>query len=114
MSDDEYIELMREIARLRRRLEMFDDQGRLLPESADGIACRDETIRLQDDRINRLRASNAALLSLAHQYAGECLECKGTGLVALYDYDGQGSDADDQPCPECADIRAAIESAEGK
>ena len=41
-----------EITRLRARLEV--EPG--WPESADGIACRDETIRLQDARIASLRA----------------------------------------------------------
>lgn len=44
-----------EITRLRARLEVMPEW----PESADGIACRDETIRLQDARIASLRAELA-------------------------------------------------------
>lgn len=44
-----------EITRLRARLEV--EPG--WPESADGIACRDETIRLQDAQIASLRAELA-------------------------------------------------------
>lgn len=52
--------------------------------------------------------SAPALLALARQYASECATCGGTGLVTIYDYDGNGSDADDQPCEDCADIRSVI------
>lgn len=31
-----------------------DDDGNRLPESCDGIACRNDTIKLQDERIDRL------------------------------------------------------------
>lgn len=44
-----------EITRLRARLEVEPGWS----ESADGIACRDETIRLQDARIASLRAELA-------------------------------------------------------
>ena len=44
-----------EITRLRARLEVEPGWS----ESADGIACRDETIRLQDAHITRLRAELA-------------------------------------------------------
>jgi hypothetical protein len=30
-----------------------------------------------------------------------CETCGGSGLVTIFDYDGNGSDADDQPCPDC-------------
>jgi hypothetical protein len=33
-----------------------------------------------------------------------CDTCHGTGLVTIYNYDGAGSDADDQPCPDCQGI----------
>jgi DnaJ-class molecular chaperone len=42
------------------------------------------------------------------ELAGECAECSGTGLVTIHNYDGHGSDADDQPCPECEDIHVVI------
>jgi uncharacterized small protein (DUF1192 family) len=44
-----------EIDRLRARLEVRDDGG------PDGITCRDETIKLQDEVIARLRAENERL-----------------------------------------------------
>jgi chromosome segregation ATPase len=51
-----------EIERLRERLEMYPvklttgevDRGELLSESCDGIACRDETIKLLEAEIERL------------------------------------------------------------
>jgi DnaJ-class molecular chaperone len=42
------------------------------------------------------------------EWAGECAECGGTGLVTIYNHDGHGSDADDQPCGDCEDIRETI------
>ena len=44
-----------EITRLRARLEVRDDGG------PDGILCRDESIRMQDAEIARLRAEVEAL-----------------------------------------------------
>lgn len=37
-----------------------------------------------------------------------CHKCNGSGLITIYDYDGNGSDADDQPCPVCALEREAL------
>jgi hypothetical protein len=34
---------------------------------------------------------------------GFCERCGGTRLVTIFNYDGCGSDADDQPCPECSE-----------
>ncbi len=53
-----------EIGRLRERLEMgwgTDGNGNRvpIPDEYDGIYCRDETIRLQDEQIDRLRAWRA-------------------------------------------------------
>lgn len=64
-------------------------------------------------QIQKLAVSHAELLTLARLYASECGECGGTGLRTIYNYDDHGSDADDQPCLYCADIRAAIAKAEG-
>ena len=44
-----------EITRLRERLEVVPGWS----EDVDGIGCRDETIRLQDERIERLRTKLA-------------------------------------------------------
>jgi hypothetical protein len=68
---------------------------------------------IEDRRANKAEKQRDALLSLVERYASEC-SCGGTGLRTIYNYDGHGSDADDQPCQECADIRAAIASAKGE
>lgn len=31
----------------------------------------------------------------------KCERCGDSGLVTIFNYDGNGSDADDQPCPDC-------------
>jgi hypothetical protein len=52
------------------------------------------------------------LLALARQYASECAECDGAGLVTITTYPGGIEvDNDDQPCPACTDIRAVIAKA---
>lgn len=53
----------------------------------------------------RLRSDRDALLALAKQYASECAECDG---------DGYHDDGERAPCPECYDIRAVIQKAEGQ
>jgi len=55
-------------------------------------------------------ARNRAFLQAAQMLEDyePCERCDGSGLITIMDYDGYGSDADDQPCPECA---AAIQSA---
>lgn len=35
--------------------------------------------------------------------ASECERCGGSKLVTIFNFDGNGSDADDQPCPVCVD-----------
>ena len=50
------------IAELEARLELYAADGTRLPESCDGIACRDETIKLQDNRIAKLEAENVWLM----------------------------------------------------
>ncbi|MDB6104092.1 MAG: hypothetical protein JWO52_4091 [Gammaproteobacteria bacterium] len=69
----------------------------------------------------RLIAAAPDLLALAHQYASECSNCGGKGVVTRqYGGDGYGdrcaalADADDQPCDECEDIRKVIDAAEGR
>lgn len=54
------------------------------------------------------------LLALARQYASECCACNGSGLVTIHDYDGNGSDADDQMCGDCEDIRQVLAKATGE
>mgnify|MGYP003517323134 CR=1 FL=1 len=60
---DAYTVMGAEIDRLRARLEVRDDGG------PDGISCRDESIRLQDTEIARLRAENERLKADAARYA---------------------------------------------
>ena len=44
-----------EIERLEDRLEVYDSTGKVrMPEDCDGIACRDATIRLLDERVEAL------------------------------------------------------------
>lgn len=59
----------------------------------------------------QLAAAAPELLALARQYASECGACRGTGLVTVHH---RGMDCDDQPCLECADIRAVIAKATGE
>lgn len=53
----------------------------------------------------RLIAAAPDLLALAKQFASECSECEGLG----YHDDGERA-----PCPDCFDIRAVIDKAEGR
>jgi len=53
-----------------------------------------------DAAIARARAfTQAAEMAKAYK---PCEKCKGSRVVTIFDYDGHGSDADDQPCQECA------------
>lgn len=74
---------------------------------ADRVAVRIAIVA----RAAELLRTGIDLLEMTKRYASECGECSGTGLVTIYNHDGHGSDADDQPCPECADIRAVIAKA---
>lgn len=68
--------------------------------------------REQAEPIARLMAAAPELLALARQYASECGDCNGTGLVTITTWPGGIEvDNDDQPCPDCADIRAVIAKA---
>jgi hypothetical protein len=49
-----------------------------------------------------------ALLSLVERYASECSGCSGSGVAPPRNFH-----TDEGPCPDCADIRAAIASAKG-
>ena len=107
--------LKNEVARLRRRLEndrvWRERDGELveepadLPESQDGIACRDETIKLQDEKIDELKKLNAELLAALRAVA-----------VALDCNTSQGGDLEKRlykANPETPQaVRAAIASAE--
>jgi len=83
----------RERDRLENRLEVYADNGERLPESCDGIASRDATIQLMDERIERLEARAVrceacmgdGTIEYGHPNAPEpdrvetCRECNGTG-----------------------------------
>lgn len=60
----------------------------------------------------RLIAAAPDLLALAKQLASECCGCSGTGLVWQYTADHQP--LAEEPCADCADIRAVIAKAEGR
>lgn len=45
--------------------------------------------------------NNARFATESHKPNSVCERCGGTGLVTIHNYDGNGSDADDQRCPEC-------------
>lgn len=85
-----------EIARLRERLEVtfaYDLSGKRIEVLAgsipDGIACRDETIKMQDAEIARLReaalaAQNAAPQSPADLASVPSKRVRGRWLLALH------------------------------
>ena len=57
-----------------------------------------------------LREQNLRMRDYLLALAKECIRCHGTGLRTLnYVRDGIEMDADDQPCPDCAEIRAVLE-----
>jgi len=53
-----------------------------------------------DAALARARAFTQAA-EMARNYV-LCDTCKGSRVVTIFDYDGHGSDADDQPCQECS------------
>jgi uncharacterized coiled-coil protein SlyX len=61
-------------AALRKRLEVSDDHG------YDGISCRDETIRLQDDRIESLAAQLAEAQDRLERMQGGIASCIGGAM----------------------------------
>jgi DnaJ-class molecular chaperone len=67
----------------------------------------------------KLIAASPDLLALAIQYASECAECDGTGIVSRQiGGDGYGDRcagvADvEAPCPDCEDIRKVLRKVAG-
>lgn len=64
----------------------------------------------------RLAFAAPDLFAMVERYASECGECNGTGVVQEFcDASASGIShaypGRDQPCSECADIRAAISKA---
>lgn len=78
-----------------------------------GIALRSSTeIELANAR---LIAAAPDLLALAKQVATECAECDGRGVHEIgTDCIGGEVIPVTEPCPDCADIRAVIDKAEGR
>lgn len=62
----------------------------------------------------RLIAAAPELLAILRKLAGECAECEGSGESGHTHSDGTQYSTSDPPCPDCADIRAVINKAEGK
>ncbi len=63
---DELIQAQKEvIERLEDRLEVYDSTGKVrLPEDCDGIACRDETIKMLDEQRKSQSAENKILRAI--------------------------------------------------
>jgi hypothetical protein len=64
-------------------------------------------------RAAELLRAGSDLLAMTQRYASECGECNGTGVVQEFcDASASGSShaypGRDEPCPDCADIRALI------
>ena len=72
---------------------------------------------VQWDDYDSLLALNAELLAAVEEAASECAECGGTGMHTVH-IDGSDThaacDADEQACPDCADLRALIARAKGE
>lgn len=62
----------------------------------------------------RLIAAAPDLLALARRCAHECAECNGSAEIVCNDRGGDPADDYSKPCPECADIWAVINKAEGR
>lgn len=62
-----------------------------------------------------LYAAASELLALAEQYASECGECSGTGIVPQQMHEAHDSEVNDhgrfEPCPDCESIRVVIAKA---
>jgi len=75
--------------------QLSDTLAKLVLAERERDAAREEALRYRDKLL---------------ECAKECSRCDGSGLVTI---SGGGSgdpewDADDQPCPECADIRELL------
>lgn len=64
------------------------------------------------DRTYRLIAAAPKLYDLARQYASECAECNGIGVLQFESDTYPGRKAG-ETCPECADIRDVLNEIEG-
>lgn len=74
------------------------------------------TIEVDADLYAKLCADHLRCRDKLLEWAKECSRCDGTGIVSRqYGGDGYGdkccalADADDQICPDCADIREVLE-----
>lgn len=73
-------------------------QDALRALDAAELKAREDLQRTLDD----IKNQRAQLLSLTHK-PEQCERCHDTKLVTIHDYDGIDGDADDQPCPDCAE-----------
>ena len=94
-----------------RELTGDDHRGMGWLEDANGrdiSAYGDMALSIEENRANAaLFAAVPDLLALAKQYASECADCDGTGVIPASGVEGS-ADAD---CVACAHIRAAIAKA---
>jgi len=84
---------------------MKDASGPTFQECANLFA-------LPADQYAKLVASHLRLRDKLLEVAKECARCNGTGLITRHfegNEDKPAWDADDQPCPDCEDIRAALD-----
>lgn len=62
------------------------------------------------DELANVRAQNLRLRDKLLEIAKECSGCNGTGLHTVRGFEGRGRAFErQQPCPDCADIRAVLE-----
>ena len=89
-----------EIDRLETRLEVYDSTGQIrMPEDADGIGCRDETIKLLDERVERLLSENKILRdALEIIKAGDIFPMAYEGGIARDALDFFGGRQDSDKC----------------
>jgi len=72
---------------LKRLIEEYEDLALIAATFTDDVA------------VARAKAFREAA-EMARNYV-LCDTCNSTGLVTIMNYDGYGSDADDQPCRDC-------------
>lgn len=80
-------------------------RARLLDQAREFMREQRTTFQLGDDTYHR---DLGLLADFVAHVAGVCKRCHGSKLVTISNHDGNGSDADDQPCPDCLDIRELL------
>jgi hypothetical protein len=110
MTMDEMKELREAHNRIRyleARLELVSEDGRRLTESCDGIACRDDTIKLQDDRISRLTTEGKITRKFVERIAKQ-------PLIEELPEDAEGGDPEGAYDAIVAEAREALSRVSGK